>query len=112
MGVVYRAREISTQRVVCIKMMLGGEYASPEALRRFQVETEAAAHLDHPHIVPIYRAGEVKGVPFFVMKYVEGKGMDRMPRDHFQNNPREAIQLMSTICRAVHLRMRVFSIGT
>ncbi len=102
MGVVYRARELSTQRVVCVKMMLGGEYASPEALRRFHVETEAAAHLDHPNIVPIYRAGEVQGVPYFVMKYVEGQGLDGVPRDHFKNNPREAVELMSKICRAIH----------
>ncbi len=102
MGVVYRARELSTQRIVCVKMMLGGEYASPEALRRFHVETEAAAHLDHPNIVPIYRAGDVQGVPYFVMKYVEGQGLDGVPRDHFKNNPREAVELMSKICRAIH----------
>ncbi len=63
MGVVFKARETATQRLVCIKMMLAGEYASPDAVRRFQIETEAAASLDHPNIVPIYRAGETRGIP-------------------------------------------------
>ncbi|MCU0961386.1 MAG: protein kinase [Pirellulaceae bacterium] len=102
MGVVYRAREISTQRIVCVKMMLGGFYASLEARNRFRIETEAAAQLDHPNIVPIYRAGEVDGIPYFVMKYVDGQGLDQVPRDHFRNNPREAVALMSKLCRAVH----------
>jgi serine/threonine-protein kinase len=101
MGVVYKAREKNTQRLVCLKMMLGGEYASPEALRRFQVETEAAAHLDHPNIVPIYRAGVVNGIPYFAMKYVAGKAMDAIDREEFKADPRRCVELVAKICRAV-----------
>jgi serine/threonine-protein kinase len=101
MGVVYKAREQGTNRIVCIKMMLGGEYASKEALRRFQIETEAAAHLDHPHIVPIYRAGVVEGFPYFAMKFVDGKSMASIDRSHFLGHPREAVQLMVKVCRAI-----------
>ena len=102
MGVVFKARETTTQRLVCIKMMLAGEYASPDAVRRFQVETEAAASLDHPNIVPIYRAGETRGIPYFVMKFVDGKPLNKAQREDLTSDPRTVSQLMSKICQAVH----------
>jgi eukaryotic-like serine/threonine-protein kinase len=102
MGVVYRAIELSTQRTVCIKMLIGGQFASPEARRRFHLETEAGARLDHPNIVPIYRTGDAHGVPYFVMKFIEGTSLENVTREHFRGHPHEAVALIAKLCRAVH----------
>src|SRR5262249_32009242 len=67
MGVVYRACHRRLQRLVALKMVLRGEFAGSENLARFEAEARAAAHLDHPHIIPVYDAGECDGRAYFSM---------------------------------------------
>jgi len=77
MGVVYEARQTSLNRIVALKMILGGDVASLSAARRFQVEAEAAAKLNHPNIVAIHEFGERDGLPFFSMQRIEGADLAR-----------------------------------
>jgi thiol-disulfide isomerase/thioredoxin len=101
MGVIFRARQKSLGRVVALKLILAGQLASPEQVRRFHHEAEEAGQLDHPHIVPIYQVGELHGQHFFAMKLIEGGSLGtkvkRFVRDH-----RGAARLMATVARAVH----------
>lgn len=72
MGVIYRARQISLNRVVALKMIQPGHLSSPEAWLRFQTEIAASAQLNHPNIVPLYDSGTVDGAHFFTMRLLEG----------------------------------------
>ncbi|MFO0808107.1 MAG: serine/threonine-protein kinase [Gemmataceae bacterium] len=97
MGVVYRAKQISLNRVVALKMILSGQLASEQDVARFRAEAEAAAGLDHPNILPVYEVGMHNGRPFFSMKYVEGGSFagDRRPL-------RERVATLVKVARAVH----------
>ncbi len=71
MGTVYKARQVSLDRIVAVKMILGG-LATKEFVQRFRTEASTAASLRHPNIVQVYDVGELDGRPYFTMEYVEG----------------------------------------
>ena len=101
MGVVYKARQISLNRLVALKMIRAGALAGEAELRRFQNEAEAVARLDHPHIVPIYEVGEHDGKRYFSMKLIDGPCLSRT-LSSYTANPQDAASLMVTIAEAVH----------
>jgi serine/threonine-protein kinase len=100
MGVVYRARQQSLNRIVAVKMILRGEFATPADLARFRAEAEAVARLEHPHIVAIYDVGQLEGQPYFSMQYVEGITLAQRLADG-PLPPREAAEILVPVCRAI-----------
>lgn len=100
MGVVYQARRIGLNRIVALKMILAGQLASAEEVQRFIAEANAAAHLDHPGIVPIYEVGEQNGQHFFTMALVHGSNLAERLRQG-PMPPREVATLLREIAVAV-----------
>ena len=100
MGVVYRARQQSLSREIALKMILGGQLADPEAVRRFHFEAESAARLSHPGIVPIYDVGEHDGRHYFTMKLIEGDPLGAVA-DRYAD-PMEAASLVGRVADAMH----------
>jgi predicted Ser/Thr protein kinase/tetratricopeptide (TPR) repeat protein len=101
MGVVYKARQVALNRTVALKVIKSGGFASEAELVRFQNEAEAVALLDHPHIVPIYEVGQIRGRPFFSMKLIEGKSLDKKMAQ-YAADPRAAARLVAVAASAVH----------
>jgi len=80
MGVVYKARQLSLDRIVAVKMILAGHFASAAEVERFRREAVAAAGLQHPGIVPIHEIGEQQGLHYFAMDYIAGQSLSELPR--------------------------------
>src|SRR5439155_2322229 len=100
-GLVYRARQKSLNRTVALKIIGLGQFATKTHLKRFHLEAEAAASLDHPCIVPIYEIGERDGSCYFSMKLIDGGPLDEVVR----RGPlpvRHAAEIIAKLARAVH----------
>ena len=101
MGVIYRARQRHSRRIVALKRILAYEADSRETLIRFRREAQAAASLDHPNILPIYEVGEDEdGLPFFSMKFAAG-GSLRDAAPALRKEPSRCVALMAKVARAV-----------
>ena len=113
MGVIYRARQRHSRRIVALKRILAYHADSQETLARFRREAEAAAHLDHPNILPIYEVGKCEDeLPFFSMKFAAGGNLvEAGPA--LRREPRRAAGLMAKVARAVqyaHIRASCIAI--
>jgi TolB-like protein/Tfp pilus assembly protein PilF len=100
-GVVFRARQKSLNRIVALKVIGLGRWATEAHLKRFRLEAEAAARLEHPGIVPIYEVGERDGSCYFSMRFVEGGQLDAI----LKREPmpvRQAAELIAKVARTVH----------
>ena len=95
MGVVYRARQKSLNRIVAVKMVLFGQFAGKTAFERFRAEAQTVARLQHPNIVAIHEIGETDGQPYFSMDYVAGRNLADLVRDR----PLLARQAAGYVCK-------------
>lgn len=100
MGVVYRARQKSLNRIVALKMILRRDLASQADVARFRAEAESAARLEHPHIVKVFEVGEHNEQPFFSMQFIDGSTL----ASRLTNGPlpaKVAAELLLPVCRAI-----------
>jgi hypothetical protein len=100
MGVVYKAQDQRLNRQIALKVILAGGHAGEADRKRFQVEVEAAAQLQHPNIVQVYEVGEDDGRPYMALEYCPGGSLEDQIRDQPQS-PREAAQLVAKLAQAL-----------
>src|SRR6266568_568408 len=100
-GVVFRARQKSLNRTVALKVISRGQWASKAHLKRFRLEAEAAARLEHLGIVPIHEVGERDGQCYFSMKFIEGGQLDEVTKRE-PMSIRQAVELIAKVTRTVH----------
>jgi serine/threonine-protein kinase len=101
MGVVYDARQIALRRRVALKMVTGGVHSDPLQHTRFQIEAQAVAALQHPHIVQIYEVGEHNGIPFFSLELVEGGSLESKIKHH-PLSIQDAARMVQHLAEAMH----------
>lgn len=101
MGLVYRARQISLNRIVAVKMILAAQMADEQTVRRFQTEAEAAAKLRHPNIVAIHVVGVEQGQHFYSMDFVAGQSLGQIVRE-YPLPPRRAATYVRSVAEAIH----------
>ena len=101
MGVVYEARQKSLDRFVALKLIRAGTLADESEVARFKAEARAAAHLDHPHIVPVFDIGTYDGQHYFSMGLVDGPSLAARLKASGPLPPRMAAGLMAKVARAV-----------
>jgi serine/threonine protein kinase/formylglycine-generating enzyme required for sulfatase activity len=100
MGVVFKARQLTLNRIVAVKMILAGSFTGAEDVHRFRIEAEAAAQLDHPGIVPIFEVGQHEGQHYFSMGFVDGQSLSK----RVAQGPlpaREAAEIVRAVAEAV-----------
>ncbi len=105
MGVVFRARQMSLNRTVALKMILAGQLANETEVLRFHAEAEAAASLDHPGIVPVYEVGQHQGQHFFSMGFVQGQALSQRLSDG-PLPARQAATLLAEVAEAIEYAHR------
>src|SRR5262245_24855764 len=106
MGIVYKARQRSLNRVVALKIIRDSRLAHGDTLNRFYREARAAAALDHPGIVPIYQVGQHGGPPHFAMALVEGTDLKAAVRQEGPPAPEAAAALVAAVADAVEYAHR------
>ena len=101
MGIIFKARQKKLDRIVAVKMILAGKFASREQALRFRAEVEAAARLQHPNIVRIHETGEQDGQPYFSVDYIEGGNLAALVREK-PLPAKRAAGYVKTIAEAIH----------
>lgn len=101
MGVVYKARQLQLNRIVALKMILGGGHAGKGERVRFLAEAAAVAGLQHPHIVSLLEFGEHEGEPFFTLEYMPGGSLASRLHGLPQPGP-QAARLIEQLARGIH----------
>src|SRR5437016_682425 len=100
MGVIYRARQRPSRRIVAVKRVLSYHADSHETLERFRREAEAAASLDHPNILPIYEVSESEeGLPYFSMKFATGGSVHEVAHS-LRSDSRQCVSILAKVARA------------
>jgi WD40 repeat protein/tRNA A-37 threonylcarbamoyl transferase component Bud32 len=105
MGIVYKARQVSLNRIVALKMILAGQFASETEVERFYTEARAAANLQHRNIVAIHEVGQHENQHYFSMDYIEGESLARIVHE----NPlpaEKAAGYLKTITEAIDFAHR------
>ncbi|PTY06952.1 hypothetical protein DB347_10155 [Opitutaceae bacterium EW11] len=100
MGVVYRARDLNTERILALKVLQAHHLEVPDLVLRFRSEVRAVSSLDHPHVLPIHEVGEHDGIPFFSMKLTTGGSLAHCIGNYL-GKPREAARLLAKVARGV-----------
>jgi tRNA A-37 threonylcarbamoyl transferase component Bud32/outer membrane protein assembly factor BamB len=100
MGVVFKARQRSLDRVVALKMILAGQLAGEADVQRFRQEAQMAGRLQHPGIVALHEVGEHEGQHFFSMDFIEGESLGELVREH-PLPPDKAVRYVRLVAEAV-----------